>query len=163
MPDLFKVCCTCKVEKSLSEFHNRVASQDGHGANCKPCHATYANKWRKQNPESVKQTASEYHAKIGPKKLKEIRRFAWIKHNYNLTEIEFNLLLEKQNNKCAICFTEFSGKILVDHNHATGANRGLLCHSCNIILGHAHDNVQILQNAIKYLELYSAIGVSDGK
>jgi hypothetical protein len=43
---------------------------------------------------------------------------------------------------------------MVDHNHKTGAVRGLLCCKCNFILGHADDDVGILRRAISYLTLY---------
>ncbi len=66
----------------------------------------------------------------------------------------FNTLLEKQNNKCAICgkdIGEFSRAFAIDHNHITGEIRGLLCHNCNGGLGLFMDNVESLQNAINYL------------
>lgn len=70
-------------------------------------------------------------------------------------------MMEEQNEQCAICYNpmEFQqGKGLssegatVDHCHATGKVRGILCGSCNNMLGRAQDNTQILENAIKYLE-----------
>ena len=62
-------------------------------------------------------------------------------------------MFEKQNNKCAICGQEFSdsNKAFVDHCHKTNRIRGLLCTKCNSLLGMANDNIEILQNAIKYL------------
>lgn len=39
----------------------------------------------------------------------------------------------------------------VDHNHKTGAVRGLLCNGCNMGLGRFEDNIEWLQNAIDYL------------
>lgn len=51
--------------------------------------------------------------------------------------------------KCEIC-----GKhkpLVVDHDHATGAFRGLLCSSCNTSLGKFGDSIEILNLAIAYL------------
>lgn len=69
-----------------------------------------------------------------------------------------------QNGVCAICGkpeTEKSRKgnvrsLHVDHNHDTGKVRGLLCGKCNRSIGVLGDSVQILRNAVKYLEHYEA-------
>jgi hypothetical protein len=42
--------------------------------------------------------------------------------------------------------------LAVDHCHAGGHIRGLLCRQCNVGLGNFQDNIQYLKNAIKYLE-----------
>lgn len=42
-------------------------------------------------------------------------------------------------------------RIHVDHDHATGQIRGLLCFGCNSILGLVKDSPDILQRAIGYL------------
>ena len=46
----------------------------------------------------------------------------------------------------------YRSEIYVDHDHKTGKVRGMLCHACNTVIGHADDNVTILNSAIKYLE-----------
>ncbi len=44
----------------------------------------------------------------------------------------------------------------VDHDHVTGAVRGLLCRRCNTGLGNFDDNIKIVQSALTYLkEVYS--------
>ena len=40
----------------------------------------------------------------------------------------------------------------IDHNHKTNKIRGILCGNCNMGLGHFKDNLDVLKNAIKYLE-----------
>ena len=75
------------------------------------------------------------------------------KNKYGITEEEYNKLFEEQNNKCAICDTPFEEiKGFVDHDHLTKKVRGILCTRCNTLLGMARDNVNILQNAISYLQ-----------
>lgn len=40
----------------------------------------------------------------------------------------------------------------IDHDHSTGKFRGVLCSSCNKMLGGAKDNPEILRLGAKYLE-----------
>ena len=68
----------------------------------------------------------------------------------------FVILWEKQDGRCAICrtnltFTKGDDSVNVDHCHATGHVRGLLCQSCNKGLGFFLDNLDILQRAAEYL------------
>lgn len=67
-------------------------------------------------------------------------------------------MLEAQDHKCAICGQPETmvkrGKKLhmaVDHDHATGKVRALLCHSCNTGLGKFRDDTSLLALAIAYL------------
>ena len=69
---------------------------------------------------------------------------------YRMTVEDFDKLLLEQNGLCAICLEQMHLPY-VDHCHSTGTIRGLLCHNCNTVLGHAKDNPTILVNAAKYL------------
>ena len=81
------------------------------------------------------------------------------KHSYGITRRQFDYMLLVQNNRCAICNTEFT-KVSkntiphVDHSHSIDQVRGLLCHKCNVTLGNVDDNITILLNAISYLMHY---------
>lgn len=57
-------------------------------------------------------------------------------------------------NRCAICGAmETEGqKFAVDHCHATGCLRGLLCPPCNLGLGSFRDDPERLRKAAKYVE-----------
>ena len=83
-----------------------------------------------------------------------------LKSLYNMSIDDYNLLLEQQNNKCAICgidratFKNMKLPLCVDHDHETNKIRGLLCNKCNSLLGLANDNIEILTEAIKYLNKY---------
>lgn len=75
---------------------------------------------------------------------------------YGITEEQYEALSKKQNELCAMCGLpqEKHGtitKLVVDHNHITGGVRGLLCDSCNLLLGFAKDDVRLLEKAIEYL------------
>lgn len=67
-------------------------------------------------------------------------------------------MLEKRNNKCEICGNYLNFDTLcVDHDHNVNdpyddSVRGLLCNNCNLLIGHAKDDVIILENAIEYLK-----------
>lgn len=55
-----------------------------------------------------------------------------------------------QEGQCAICGTA-KEKLVVDHNHATGHVRSLLCHLCNAMIGCARESSDILVRAAAYL------------
>jgi len=66
-----------------------------------------------------------------------------------------------QDNACAICKTPSDeiphstfkyNPLVIDHSHTSGVVRGLLCPTCNNLLGHAKDNVELLKAAITYLQ-----------
>ena len=67
---------------------------------------------------------------------------------------------QEQKGCCAICdgqlpdLMEYESRrrlYAIDHNHETGAFRGILCLNCNSLLGMAKDSVKILQKAVDYL------------
>ena len=63
-------------------------------------------------------------------------------------------LFIKQDGCCAICGRpekELKRKLSLDHSHDSGLCRGLLCGTCNTLLGMAYDDIPILQKAIDYL------------
>jgi hypothetical protein len=73
---------------------------------------------------------------------------------------EFRRMMDKQDNKCAICEIEFSPKTFsrnnstkacLDHCHITNVIRAVLCGNCNRMLGLAKDSPHILLNAARYL------------
>ena len=83
---------------------------------------------------------------------------AYLKRVYGITLDDYERMHYEQSGLCAICGSEgflmkecHSIKLVVDHCHATGKVRGLLCHNCNRALGLLKDNVPNLQAAINYL------------
>jgi hypothetical protein len=74
---------------------------------------------------------------------------------YGLTESDYSDILESQGGGCAICRRSplpEEKSFAVDHCHATGKIRGILCGSCNRGLGLFRDDVFQLKEAIIYLE-----------
>jgi hypothetical protein len=81
------------------------------------------------------------------------RRGPQIKRDYGLTLADVAIMERTQRGRCWICKTPFGVKgFQVDHCHATGKVRGLLCGSCNSGLGFFGDNPGLLKRAIKYLK-----------
>lgn len=77
---------------------------------------------------------------------------------YGLTYHSYRRLYELQARRCGICSEirewDGTGKLpfVVDHDHATGKVRGLLCAQCNSGLGFFRDRRDSLINAITYLD-----------
>lgn len=73
--------------------------------------------------------------------------------NYGLTLVRFQEIMAEQHNCCALCGKEFVlvKEPVVDHDHETGLIRGLLHQRCNLIIGQAKDNPELLSQAIAYL------------
>lgn len=124
------VCLNCGEE--FSELNIKIRAGKGKFC-CNECYQEY----RKKNKKDVK----------------ELNRLYQKKTKYGISPEDYYSMFEKQNNRCAICGEEFSdsNKAFVDHCHKTNKVRGLLCTRCNTLLGMAKDNIETLQNAIKYL------------
>jgi hypothetical protein len=81
-----------------------------------------------------------------------------LKSKYNTSTEEIEAFYITQKGRCLIC-NELFGKgkrMVIDHNHNNKILRGLLCHNCNVGLGHFKENIEFLKNAIKYLEANNA-------
>jgi hypothetical protein len=78
-----------------------------------------------------------------------------LKRKYGLHQDDYDRMLEAQNGRCAICGTDRPGgrgyAFHVDHCHDSGDVRGLLCHGCNVSLGHFKHSEAVLRSAIQYL------------
>jgi Recombination endonuclease VII len=110
-------------------------------------------KWRRENPD--------WYAKY-VRKNREKLRAASRKFEYNISPEQYETKKAEQGGVCAICKKE-SDLLVVDHNHSCCSqrrtcgkcNRGLLCRSCNTLIGLAEESKEILSNAIEYLRGYS--------
>jgi len=72
---------------------------------------------------------------------------------YGISLEEFNDMYEVQKGVCKICGSEGKAKgLAVDHCHSTGRVRGLLCVSCNTLLGKVESNPSLLSNILEYLK-----------
>jgi Autographiviridae endonuclease VII len=80
---------------------------------------------------------------------------------YGITITEYDALYQHQDGVCAICGKPESGRdntgtkikaLAVDHDHETGAIRGLLCSTCNSFLGYIGEDPEILRRGAEYIE-----------
>lgn len=117
-----KRCTRCLEVKPRSYFCQNIRRHDGLNPYCRPCY-----------------TASKRHV---------VR-----KKTYGLTDADFRVLLASQGGVCGVCAGPVvEGRSMhVDHCHATGAVRGILCGNCNRGLGCFHDSPGKLAAAIEYL------------
>ena len=67
-----------------------------------------------------------------------------------ITLEEDDAMLVRQAGRCAIC-GRGDQKLVVDHNHVTGAVCSLLCHLCNAMIGCACEDAGILLQGAAYL------------
>jgi hypothetical protein len=119
---LEKYCPKCKKDKPLSDFHKRQAAKDGLQAYCKLC--TPKTKYN-----ASRATKNHY------------------KRHYSLSMEQVN---ELHSNGCQACGS--TENLHIDHDHSTGKVRGCLCSNCNLALGHAQDNPDILRKLADYIE-----------
>lgn len=140
-----KVCSKCKIRKPLSEFH-KGEGQFGKRSYCRDCGRKDLYKWRKKNPEKYKAQSLKHHHSIKGQD-------TYYKRMYGITKQDYDNLFRLQNGKCAVCGknNHRNRRLSVDHNHKTDKVRGLLCHSCNVVLGLCKESEKTLLALISYL------------
>jgi hypothetical protein len=90
-----------------------------------------------------------------PEQRREYVRASQTKRRYGLTREQHRALYAAQNGCCAICKieeTKLKRRLCIDHDHKTNKVRGLICHPCNVIIGHAGEKTETLIETILYLE-----------
>lgn len=111
-------------------------------------------KWRTKNRGHVA-AVKKLWDNANRDKVNGYRRKQYFKTKYGLTLEERDAMIAAQNGKCAVCPNTSPGNKLgwvVDHCHATGKLRGVLCHRCNLTLGFVNDSVDALRSLIEYVE-----------
>ncbi|WP_432027430.1 endonuclease VII domain-containing protein [Streptomyces sp. 1222.5] len=79
-----------------------------------------------------------------------VRRAEWLRSKYGLSPEDYDAMYQQQSGRCGMCDVEH-GLLYVDHCHATGRVRGLLCRDCNFAIGHLRDNPVTALAAAIYL------------
>lgn len=146
-----KACAGCKEERPVTQFGFAPRMRDGLKSYCTPCLSEYGRELRAKDPEAARAAESRRaRARYTP----ERGRRRHLKDMYGLAPEEYDQMLAAQGGRCAICEAPTAGgkgDWHVDHCHESGANRGLLCSTCNVGLGMFRDNPDLLLAAARYV------------
>lgn len=155
--------------KSVSDYHSNAGRPDGLAVYCKPCTTAYKREWIAKRPGYAGASSRRSMAKK-PEKYKAYRnayrasdagkrstRKHHLKKQYGLTLEQYDEMVRRQSNLCAICESpqQVGPNLDVDHHHVNGYVRALLCHNCNVGIGFFDENIERLHVAAKYLEWHS--------
>jgi hypothetical protein len=133
-------CTKCGETKTLEEFTRCKKSKTGYRKTCKDCRRVQQRKWMDENSDHFKSLCRKQHLKV----------------RYGITPEDYDVMLQKQKGKCAICDRHGQSpgnkRLLdVDHCHKTGKIRGLLCNRCNQSMGKVKDDIDLLKKFLAYL------------
>ena len=81
-------------------------------------------------------------------------KFGRLLARVGITAHDWAIAWRDQQGKCAGCLCQLDGgqHTHMDHSHATGRFRGLLCSACNLALGKLADKPATLRRLAAYLE-----------
>lgn len=174
VPIKVKSCVKCEKSKSLSEFHNDKHAPDGKTYKCGQCINSENRERHLKNPEAMKirnKKSKEriYSDPVAHAKHKAMKT-AWnhtpkyydmyYKKRFGITFAEVNSMLSNQNGLCsnigcsrqiAIAPVGDQVKACVDHCHATGKVRSMMCVRCNTLLGHVENDRNLIMGLMDYL------------
>lgn len=78
-----------------------------------------------------------------------------LRHTYGMVKAEYDERLAAQGGACAICgdlrFSRGRKHLDVDHDHSTGAVRGILCNRCNQNVGRVERSIARFPGVLEYL------------
>jgi len=163
-----KTCTKCEVEKELPDYYYR-ADKDSYASRCKECTLEAAKEKYHNDPIPLSEVelarSRAYHAANKEQRnarAKEVRRANPDKERnrkllqkFGITLDQYNSMHEAQNGLCKICGNpeELDRRLAVDHNHATGQVRGLLCFRCNTVVGHIEaQGIPMIASILNYLD-----------
>lgn len=159
-----KICLLCKLNKLESEFWKQKSNKDGLHNWCKVCayqrHTVWVRnnrekanesrrRWREKNP-GKDAAATQKHYQANRKEILERYR----QRRYGVSAHTVEKMKLTQGGVCAICKVVPEKQFHVDHDHRTGKVRSLLCHNCNLALGHLKDSAIIARAAADYLDTF---------
>ena len=170
-----KTCTKCEQEKPLTDFVRLYSGKDGVTYDCKDCRNARQTKNRNANRESALKRESNWRENNREYCRRKGRE--WAKNHpegrirsqilkYGITEETFRLILEGQEYRCMICRVRIPERRdqHIDHDHKCCPNpcrscgkciRGVLCHNCNVAIGHIKEDPTIAELLAAYLRGFS--------
>lgn len=152
-----KTCRECGDDKPIQGFDWMKVTSSGKmtiRSKCMECRQKATREWNDANREHVRARDTAWRHKKPNRK--EWAKNQNLRHFFGITLADYNAMFVAQGGRCAICRTDEPGgkhnTLVVDHDHATGKIRGLLCNSCNNGLGRFKDDPLKLRMAVVYLE-----------
>lgn len=142
-------CCRCNERPRLE----RTKKPGTYQSYCAICKSQYHREYYEKNREHLKERG-RYHYRKDPDRMRDYS----LRRLYGISLEEYYDLCETQGNRCFICqrtpqeADKRHGRLHVDHDHATGAIRGLLCAPCNRALGLLSEDTQSMRRMIAYME-----------
>jgi hypothetical protein len=146
----------CGTHKERDAFGKDRSRTDGLNPRCRDCARPISRenaiKWNRLHPERMVNNH--------------------LKRAYGLNLAEYEAMLATQGGVCAICGKPershtksqgISNRLSVDHDHATGAIRGLLCRACNFGIAAFDEDREKMASAIAYLSAHSEVPPSPTK
>ena len=106
-----------------------------------------AHEWQKDHKPTKAQT-----------KYREYKNRVEGRYNISIQQVVDKMNLQK--GCCGICGrslfqpNDHSTAMHIDHDHNTGFMRGLLCRSCNLMIGYSYDSIKTLGSGRDYLRRY---------
>lgn len=153
-PEGTKRCWSCKTIKPDAAFSKNADFHDGLNRTCRECNNARASAYHKKNRQHL-------NARQMGRYYSDPDRYAdySLKKTLGLPVGTYAIMLAEQGGICAICGSAEPGgrvkRFHVDHCHATGRIRSLLCTNCNNGLGRFLDKPDLLRAAADYVEKHS--------
>jgi hypothetical protein len=132
-----RTCNRCGETKPVSEF-SRYADSSApltgwrYYSHCRDCNKQQCKAYGAANRPRRNARLKSWRANNKPF-AKALDRRRSLSRKYGLTEADFNRMFAEQGGRCLVC--DQKKRLVVDHCHATGLVRGLLCHKCNLAIG----------------------------
>lgn len=143
--------------------NGRIKFNDGNPLNLKADNLSLSQSIATKNGENVLDSLNPEYYRLHRKAYKTEYKDSDLQRRFGISLYDYGQMLLKQNGTCAICKGTYAGHrngepkaLAVDHDHATGKVRGLLCEACNQGLGKFQDSSKLLREAADYLEEHSS-------